>query len=456
MPQRLEDIKKAALINALFALEEQGDELADSRLAARDYLTRIAAGQTRMAVDPTGRCFVGYRPSRTAECVQLVAALRDRGLPTSRDVYNLDEERPRSEMRRAVNDPGIASAVLLLTPEVGEGAVSQLTEAQAILDRARHTEGFFVVPVLADGLDYNDADKFTGPDLSMNDLRQWNIYKAREQPINAAEATGVANRVLRRRLATIHFALPKDEPVRLNLSTRTPPAWQSGMALVFDWTGHFSGREATKETWQEILLPALEDVALAIEQFAPERAVEATGLLSLAAATALGCTFLAPRGIPIAWRQYTPGRGEQVWSIDVKRESSGFQAVATGADASADDLAVLVMVNDDVGPAVYASRDHLPRFRAIVEVANPGSMRSDLSTPGLAADVAFLTAEAMRKARTEYGQPRRVHLFTAVPAGLAMMIGQLLNNMPPVQTYELTNENGANIYRPAGLLSPGE
>jgi hypothetical protein len=58
----------------------------------------------------------------------------------------------------------------------------------------------------------------------------------------------------------------------------------------------------------------------------------------------------------------------------------------------------------------------------------------------------------MRAARREYGNIGTVHLFTAVPAGLVVLIGQLLNTFGTVQTYEHVNIDGSGCYRPAALL----
>lgn len=414
--------------------------------------------------DPTGRSFLSYRRARSAEAALIIAAQRDRGIPTWQDVANLDEKPLEPELKRVLNDPETANAVLLLTPEVADSAVIQRIEAPVIIERAKRQDGFFVVPVLT-GVEYADADKVVDPVFALEDLRQWSLYKAASDPIDTAEAARIAQRVLRRRIAAIHLSLPKGEPLQLNLSTRKRQAWQPGTALLMDWTDRFDGREATAEMWQGTLLPALEDVAQAVEQCAPGRAIEANGLLSLPAATALGCTFLATRRLNLSWRQFTPGRGEQVWSIGVKREASGFRAEPTGSDVTADDLAVLVMVNDNnVEPAFQESRKLklLPPFRAVVKVTRPSddpskpAVRFDLSTPGLAVDVACVVAEAIRQARDEYRRFRQIHLFLAVPAGLAMMIGQLLNTLPPVQTYEHITEDGVNIYRPAALLHPAE
>ena len=56
--------------------------------------------------------------------------------------------------------------------------------------------------------------------------------------------------------------------------------------------------------------------------------------------------------------------------------------------------------------------------------------------------------------------PGKVHLMPrdrewwAVPAGLAMLIGQLLNTLGPVQTYEHISTEGVGVYVPSSLLTP--
>ncbi len=62
--------------------------------------------------------------------------------------------------------------------------------------------------------------------------------------------------------------------------------------------------------------------------------------------------------------------------------------------------------------------------------------------------------EALRYARDQY-QPRgALHLFLAVPAGLAMLIGQMLNTFGPVQTYEHVPTDAVGRYSPAARLQP--
>ncbi len=57
----------------------------------------------------------------------------------------------------------------------------------------------------------------------------------------------------------------------------------------------------------------------------------------------------------------------------------------------------------------------------------PSVSGDGVRTPGEATDVALAVQDGMRTARREYGNIGNAHLFMAAPAGLAMLIGQLLN-----------------------------
>lgn len=98
------------------------------------------------------------------------------------------------------------------------------------------------------------------------------------------------------------------------------------LALAIDWTPHFATRDAPQATWDARLLPALRRVSEACKHGAPGRTIIAEGKCEIPAAVAVGVTWLAPRGLPIVWRQFTPGRPTQAWSLDSAAEPGGFVA----------------------------------------------------------------------------------------------------------------------------------
>jgi hypothetical protein len=405
--------------------------------------------------NPTGRSFLSYRRTRIEEARLLIEAQHDVGIPTWQDLSELEEGQTAALLKEAIADEATASAICWLTPDVETSTVITRTELPEIMHRIDRKDGFFMIPVAAGGLGYAEVTRIAGTYLGVHDLGQWNVRKPLSDPISAADAGGVARRVLDRRIQEIIKQVAAEAPLLIVLNTRKKPAFELGMALSVDWTHRFDGRSVKSAgDWGEFLLPALETIAQVCEQRAPGRLLVAEGLCALPAAIALGTTFLATRRLPLSWRQISPNRAPVLWSLGADSEPSGFVWRFIDGDLSANDLAMLVSVTSNVEPAFAASRSLLSKFRALVTVEKPAVCPHDLATPGQARDVVRVVIEALRHARS-VAQPRgTVHLFLAVPAGLAVMIGQMLNTFGPVQTYEHIPRDAVGVYEPAALLKP--
>jgi SMODS-associated and fused to various effectors sensor domain len=333
------------------------------------------------------------------EASLLIAAQHDHGIPTWQDQRDLLETPTGDELRRILSDRFTSSALLWITPDVESSEVIRKIEVPGILNRVRVQDGFFLVPVCAGGIDYKRAGEVVDQHLSIDNLGDWNLRRVKSDPIDAKEAAEVAGHILKRRVQAIHRQLDPSLHLAILLHTRNSPAFRSGIALALDWSEPFSGRETDSETWQEILLPALHEVATAIRLYGGGRRVVASGLPSIPAATALGVAFLAQAGQPIAWSQHTPGRPEQLWSLEAERENAGFTTKTTERDITAQDLAVLVSVTDDVEPAFSQSSSSLPTFRAIIRIFSSEHKRFDITSPGQARDIATTVIDALRGAR---------------------------------------------------------
>lgn len=405
--------------------------------------------------DVTGKSFISYRRTRADEAALLLSAQHDHGIPTWQDQKDLAETPTADELRRILEDKSTASALLWITEDVKESDMIRKIEVPGILKRTARNDGFFLMPVCAGGIDYKAAAEAIDQQLSADNLQDWNLPKIAGNPISAAEAASVATRILRRRLDVIDKYLEPSLPLRLTIHTRAKPAFQSGIALMLDWSKRFNGRETDAGTWHGVLLPALREVATHIRTLGGGRPVVASGLTAIPAATALGVAFLALTAQKIAWSQYTSGRPEQLWSLEAAREDAGFVYKTTERDIAAQDLAVLVSVTEDVEPAfAQTPKETLPSFRAITRVSHKEHLRFDVKAPGQATDIANVVLEAIRNARQNHRPLGTVHLFMAVPVGLAMLIGQLLNTFGRVQTYEHISTDAVGIYRQAALLFP--
>jgi len=241
----------------------------------------------------------------------------------------------------------------------------------------------------------------------------------------------------------------------IQVSTRRPLPKEPGYALRLDICHRFDGRLAVPRAWSEHILPGFVDVVQVLQPKAANRNILLSGFLALPAAVALGTAFLSVNGVKASWvqEQETFGRDPEIWDLNVPSIASGFCAKEHLQPASGTDYALLVSVTNDVTDDYSASKVGLP-LRSVVHVApsSPPEGRVHVG-PGEAGHIARLAVDSLRAAWTEHGKRGTIHLFLAVPAGLASMIGQQLNTFAEVQTYE--HVPGDPIpYKPAALLTP--
>jgi hypothetical protein len=204
-------------------------------------------------------------------------------------------------------------------------------------------------------------------------------------------------------------------------------------------------------------VPALERVADALCAQNPRRRVIGNGHLSITAGLVLGTTFFEPCGVEFSWLQRSRGKQDaEEWSLKTDAEPSGVSKRFIGGDSGAEDLVVAVSFLANVEHAIKRGREDgaIPAYRgAVVLEGADGDVR--LNTPGEALDAVEKTVQAIKEAKKRWPTPGTIHLFIAAPVGFAVLLGQRLNSVGPIQTYEHDPTDGIGHYRPAALLTPG-
>ncbi len=119
---------------------------------------------------PTGKSFVSYRRTRLGEVAELVASLKERGLPTWQDIEDLRTEPTEAEIRNVLASDDIANVLLWVTPDVGQSPMITRVEVPCAVERHKRQDGFFILPVAAGGLGYEEVGPLLGSHSGITEL----------------------------------------------------------------------------------------------------------------------------------------------------------------------------------------------------------------------------------------------------------------------------------------------
>ncbi len=367
----------------------------------------------------------------------------------------MNSGRTEEEVRLVLKDEKTASAIVFVTPEVKTSHYVRPLESPLIFERHLRKDGFVAMIVAAGGLDYHDLASVLGETSGEVDLDSWNIEKCLEDPMTENEAAKIAEFALDQRLTVLSKQLSLGESLKLEVSTRGPLGKNSGKALVADFCHRFEQRLANDQAWERHILPGLRSLKRALRKHAHSRRIECSGTLCLPAALALGVELMGPTTLKAVWTQdqHKVGRPTETWGLDTPRESSGFKKDLAPGKIDSDEVALLVTVHPHdakkVMDDIRKSFGNSVPFRGFVKVYHEAH---GPITGGEGVDIAHLANDGIQDAFAEWKVRGTVHVFMAVPAGLAFMIGQLLNGCGKIQTYEYIAEESK--YVKAALLYP--
>jgi len=384
-----------------------------------------------MTARPFGRLFGSYNRARGDELTAIERELYLLGVPTWRDTRDVPFGHTPTEIERAIKDPATSGALLLLTPEIAASPYVLDLEVPEIFARVRRDPTFMIVPIAAGGLSYEEATVLVQGRTGSEPLDQWNIHRVENDPLTANDARAIALRVLRQRLRIIMNG-SGFSPLPINVCTRDAPAFRSDeFALALDHRSAFA-LDATASATSDVV-DALRTLRQEISSINPLAWLEISGQVHLSHALALGAIFVATSGLRLTWIQNRAGYPSERWELLAAEPSSiPLVNVRRGLPRS-HGVALVVSISDSAERAfstVYGA--HGPfGATAFVDARSMAPL-----TPATASVVAHRVAAAAREARALVPECGDLHVFYAGPAGLALMIGQLLTTFDGLVTYE--------------------
>lgn len=236
-----------------------------------------------------------------------------------------------------------------------------------------------------------------------------------------------------------------------------------------DWTAHFDSaarprRVPDPETWQKTLLPQLSAVEAPLRT---PNLIRVRGSASLPAGFAVGHTFLEVARYQIEVEQFSDGI-MQPWYSSARHTPTEFNERIIPGNPEADDAVVIVFANpkqnlNQIAGAVGKYFDETEAFILDSAEARSESFKKVLILEAEAASQEkrdLANWEAATLAKVSGGQmnrfigqvqPKTIHLFLAVPVGLAVFLGHQWNIIDTkIQCYEWVG--GEQIYAPACQL----
>lgn len=232
--------------------------------------------------------------------------------------------------------------------------------------------------------------------------------------------------------------IPDAPAVRLWIHAWDEQGYDVPPTEELDWTSYFDREERripTPEQWRDVLTPQLRSVRKRFAALPDGKYIDLRGKLSLTAGLAVGAAF--PQVAGFSFRIEQPTGGDLfLWRSDDPASDARFVQVEEGGTPGAD-LAIGLSVS---GSGVA----DLKRFAASAGIAAfvyaepaTGTGHSAIRSAGDAVALAASAKELIRVARERYGT-ERVHLFLYSPITFAVFLGQVLNAMGTVITYERT------------------
>lgn len=248
--------------------------------------------------------------------------------------------------------------------------------------------------------------------------------------------------------AAINKAIPEGLhpfiPVRLHTATQEV---LNRTELVLDWAAFSGSRNRhypEPAVWESHVVGELLEVKEFILRTRTHRHVCVTGTRRLSASLALGHVFSATGGFVLEM-QY---REEQWWKTnDHAGRNDAVQLTVTGPDGRGEQLFVSIGIPHDIGAAVHQyisgqGAADLPFLNIVF--AQPITSVREANAIIEQVKLELLNALAVTGAK-------EIHLFCAVPAFIALLLGHRLNATATIQCYEFV---GPNDYVPTCTLHP--
>ncbi|MCP3103975.1 SAVED domain-containing protein [Myxococcus sp. K15C18031901] len=221
--------------------------------------------------------------------------------------------------------------------------------------------------------------------------------------------------------------------------------WDSAPTVELDWTSWFDRDTRglpSEEVWREKLLPELLEAKRRLASKAEGMFVDFRGKLPLGVSLAVGVLFSEVAGF--RFRAEQPTRGEVFhWRSDAGASDRKLRVEERAGSPEGREMLVLFQLTNDARMDLERfEAEHPGRFRAVL-ILEPEDGPGDgaVKSAGDAVAFAVQAREHIRRARNAH-RTTSTHLLPFAPSTSCLFLGQRLNALGRVVTYERTLSGG--------------
>jgi SMODS-associated and fused to various effectors sensor domain/TIR domain len=386
--------------------------------------------------------FLSYKRKDADQVKSLQQQLKARGVRAWRDVTHMPPGGfTEREIIQAIKH-GSDAFVIYITPECLQSDFIWDIEVPAAIQRWEQDQAYNIIPILQ-GVTFAQIQ----PNSTARGYRTLTDFNAvllpdpdHDKEQFNKELRSIAERIL---MATYTLRLRRvgaDRTYEPHINFHTfryePPT--PTLDLDLDWTELFEGQDEvpTRAEWDDLLLPALNDVKNMLSVKTPSRKLHIYSNARLPAAIALGAAIPAPAHFELLLHS-----NHDTWSTKgTPTDSSPLRLLPSHEKGDTQTALIELAISRNTAPGIAQSLPisykHRLRFEPKDEPPNTSAVKNAAHALAMSRQIGM----ELRNLCDNKGISH-LHLFAALPVELAVMVGHQLNALCAVTLYYYRNSD---------------
>ena len=369
--------------------------------------------------------FLSYSREDIEDIKTIAGILKIHGIETWQDTANLGAGISEERIRRAIREESDGLLFLATAQSVRSDFIRAVELPEA--ERKFKMTNFQIVPIFGLPIDAVTAelqDCLTVPISNFNGV-QVTKCDATQDMVTVAERAA--------EIILEDISIEPRDPLDIGLSSKQNVS--DNVALHLDFGSFFQGGLPPEESWSKQFRPALERVknALVARNLLVLRL---HGFAHLSLACLFGHVFRSTAGFKLEIRQITKNK-TTIWATAATFGKSPLKTAELPGSIGSRNLCVKInLMSPDDSSVIRYRQEHGILYRTTLEFypEEYPLLITEAEAVAIAADMVNKIKEMHARYDTN-----TVHLFAAIPIGLAVMIGHNLNACGTIQCHEFDN-----------------